>query len=361
MPMGDDGDMEFFNDDVNIENGSLSEAPWKIVVVDDEPDVLRITSAVLHNCIFLQKPVVIYEARSASEARYIFSENLDIAAAIIDVVMETEDAGLKLVEFIRNELGLKSTRIILRTGQPGFAPDQDVIERYEINDYRLKTELSSNALYASIISALRGYYEVLSRAHAEEMLRDALVSARASETNARREWQRLIDFATSSSDLFWETNSEQNITFISSHSYFKDLQDNAIGSIKFNSIEQFIESDGIDIWESLLNSLYKQEIFRNIEVHTRNSAGDNRYFSFTGVPRFNDNGEYLGHRGTAMDVTERRVTELAIRDREKSDAARTVAIFEQRRFQDFAASSADWYWESDVSGCMRARNCFGQA
>jgi len=41
---------------------------------------------------------------------------------LLDVIMETDQAGLDLVEFIRDTLKNETVRIILRTGQPGQAP-----------------------------------------------------------------------------------------------------------------------------------------------------------------------------------------------------------------------------------------------
>ena len=84
----------------------------------------------------------------------------DIAAVLLDVIMETDVAGLELVEYIRNELKNETVRIILRTGQPGQAPERRVIVQYDINDYKAKTELTADKLFTSLTAALRSYQQL---------------------------------------------------------------------------------------------------------------------------------------------------------------------------------------------------------
>src|SRR5258705_6903521 len=87
-------------------------------------------------------------------------DNPDIAAVLLDVIMETDVAGLALVEYIRTELKNETVRIILRTGQPGQAPERRVIVDYDINDYKAKTELTADKLFTSLTSALRSYQQL---------------------------------------------------------------------------------------------------------------------------------------------------------------------------------------------------------
>ncbi len=87
-------------------------------------------------------------------------DNPDVAAVLLDVIMETDVAGLELVEYIRNELKNETVRIILRTGQPGQAPERRVIVQYDINDYKAKTELTADKLFTSLTAALRSYQQL---------------------------------------------------------------------------------------------------------------------------------------------------------------------------------------------------------
>ena len=94
----------------------------------------------------------------------------NIALAIVDVIMETDTSGLELVDYVRNELKNNSTRLILRTGQPGQAPERDIVQKYDINDYKSKTELTSSRLFTSVVASLRGYRDLIElKRHSEEL------------------------------------------------------------------------------------------------------------------------------------------------------------------------------------------------
>jgi len=134
---------------------------WKVLIVDDEPEVHAVTKLALGDFVFQEKDLEFISAFDGEEAKRIFLEHHDIAIVLLDVVMETDDAGLKVAEFIRNEANNHFTRIILRTGQPGQAPERDVIINYDINDYKSKTELTAQKLFTVVIAALRSYRDII--------------------------------------------------------------------------------------------------------------------------------------------------------------------------------------------------------
>jgi len=134
--------------------------PWKLLVVDDEPDIRQLTRLNLKGFSFADRGLDILEAGSAAEAMAQLAANDDVAAALIDVVMETDDAGLRLVEHIRKQMKNQMLRIIIRTGQPGVAPERYVIDHYDIDDYKDKTELTAQRLYTTVRSALKSYRDL---------------------------------------------------------------------------------------------------------------------------------------------------------------------------------------------------------
>ena len=142
------------NSDID-KTSELKLPPWKVLIVDDEADVHAITRLSLNKFEFAGKKLQLFEAMSRLQAQAILAEQPDIAVALIDVVMETDDAGLKLVDFIRNELKYSLIRLIIRTGQPGIAPENEVIEHYDIDDYKDKTELTAKKLYSTMRLALK--------------------------------------------------------------------------------------------------------------------------------------------------------------------------------------------------------------
>jgi signal transduction histidine kinase len=101
---------------------------------------------------------------------------------LLDVVMEHDAAGLDLVEYIRSELGNRRIRIILRTGQAGFAPEYRVVQNYDINDYLAKSESTQERLFVSLTTALRGYRDVVA---ADVYARRALEAEQEREVAAR--------------------------------------------------------------------------------------------------------------------------------------------------------------------------------
>ncbi|BAE49914.1 DUF3369 domain-containing protein [Paramagnetospirillum magneticum] len=136
-------------------------SPWIILIVDDDPEVHAITKLALRNFSFGGRPVHFLDAYSGAEAERVLADEPQIALVLLDVVMETEDAGLRLVQYIRNMLRNKRVRIVLRTGQPGQAPEKDVIVAYDINDYKPKTELTQERLFTTVVAALRAYEDIM--------------------------------------------------------------------------------------------------------------------------------------------------------------------------------------------------------
>jgi len=111
---------------------------WKILIVDDDVMIHKITKIVLKDMTFRDKNIEFLSAYSEKQAREVLFREDDIAVVLLDVVMEENDSGLKLVEYIRNELKNSMVRIILRTGHPGSAPEEKVVLEYDINDYKEK-------------------------------------------------------------------------------------------------------------------------------------------------------------------------------------------------------------------------------
>lgn len=135
----------------------MNRDPWTILLVDDDKDVIEVSQLVLEDIEFEGCPVRILTANSGREGQQIFETVSGIAVAFIDVVMETDHDGLDLVEFVRNQLGNRDTRLILRTGNPGAAPPLDIVRHLEIDDYKEKTEMTAERLEISLLTALRSY------------------------------------------------------------------------------------------------------------------------------------------------------------------------------------------------------------
>ena len=158
------------------EEEALSETPWTVMIVDDDAEVHSFTKLALHDFTYERKPLRFLSAYSAAEAAEIIKKHDDIAIILLDVVMESETAGLDLVETIRYHFNNTMVRIIIRTGQPGVAPERYVIDHYDINDYKEKTELTTDRLYTTIRSALSQYKQIIELLNKKNEIYAALIT-----------------------------------------------------------------------------------------------------------------------------------------------------------------------------------------
>jgi len=166
----DDSDEDEILDESNGE-------PWKVLIVDDDPEIHSVTQLALSDLVVLGRKLEYLHAYSGQDACQIIGEHEDIVLVLLDVVMETDDAGLNVVKHIREELKNQDIRIVLRTGQPGYAPEESVIKDYDINDYKTKTELTRRKLVTTVYAAIRSYQQIFTVTKNREGLEKIVASA----------------------------------------------------------------------------------------------------------------------------------------------------------------------------------------
>jgi diguanylate cyclase (GGDEF)-like protein len=147
---------------------------WKIAIIDDEKSVHDATKLALSHTTFQGRNLEFLSAYSGKEGFELLQEHPDCAAVFLDVVMENADSGLILAERIRNELLQSNIQIILRTGQPGYAPEEEIISKYEINDYKTKSELTRNKLFTALATAIRSYSHLQALEESKNGLRNVI-------------------------------------------------------------------------------------------------------------------------------------------------------------------------------------------
>ncbi|MBH9551339.1 HD domain-containing phosphohydrolase [Inhella gelatinilytica] len=160
LPDTDDNDLLFAPEPSAAGLGAAL-SPWVVLIVDDEPQVHEVTELVMADFEFAGRHLKFLHAYSAADARKVLEGRDDVALILLDVVMESEHAGLDLARDIREQMGNRRSRIVLRTGQPGQAPEEQVIKNYDINDYKEKTELTKRKLNTVFFAALRSYRDIL--------------------------------------------------------------------------------------------------------------------------------------------------------------------------------------------------------
>lgn len=223
MPTNSDK-LQFLED--QPEPDTVNVVPWRLMVIDDEADVHRATEFALTGVKILGRPLQILNAYSAAEAAILLESNRDVAVILLDVVMEREDSGLTLVKLIREELKLKDLRIILRTGQAGYAPEIRTIQEYDINDYKTKSELTRSRLFATVTTALRSYEQILKL--------DSLAF-----------YDRLTGLPNR--NLFIELSEKKLST--------KEVPDAVIGVLDLDAFSEFNNALGYQIGDLLLNAV----------------------------------------------------------------------------------------------------------
>lgn len=158
----DNDELIFLDEDSHPELDSHVYREWNLLIVDDDEEIHTVTRLALSDLIIHDRKLNFIHAHSGEEAKKLLQEyGHEIAIILLDVVMETDIAGLDVVKYMREELHLTEPRIILRTGQPGFAPEEEVIKTYDINDYKTKTELTRGKLLTTVISSIRSYQQIL--------------------------------------------------------------------------------------------------------------------------------------------------------------------------------------------------------
>lgn len=164
-----------FADEADVSIINNKEDAWKVLVVDDDREVHSFTRLALHDFVFHNKTLAITSAYSAQEAVAVL-KNEKFAVILLDVVMESNNAGFEVVEFLRQRCNDTQTRIIIRTGQPGEAPERFVIDHYDINDYKEKTELTTDRLYITVRTALSQYKQLVDLQQSKDEIYKLLIT-----------------------------------------------------------------------------------------------------------------------------------------------------------------------------------------
>lgn len=150
---------------------------WLVLIVDDEEEVHRLTRFVLADFRFEGRPVCFLSAYTAADARAMLRDHPEVAVVLLDVVMEDDDAGLQLVRHLREDLGNHQARVVLRTGQPGHAPEADVVARYDINDYKCKADMSAEQLRHTLLVSLRDFRDIQMVVRSREGMRSIVAAS----------------------------------------------------------------------------------------------------------------------------------------------------------------------------------------
>lgn len=330
IPLFEDEESEeilFLEDEIEI---PPIEESWKILIVDDEAEVHQVTKLALKNFIFEGKPLTFLSAYSGEEAKQVIADNLDLAMILLDVVMEKDDAGLEVVNYIRSSLKNEFVQIIIRTGQPGKCPETVVILNYEINDYKTKTELTKPKLLTAVVTALRTFSEIkkldstkvemerLAQANANlyhqakyySQILEAKVEERTQELTLKEarlaEAQRLAHVGSFECEL-----NTRKISW--SEELFRIFGLNpAEGEPNYKRIESLIHPDDREFWTTSLTEAIAGGKHHELEARIVRPDGAVRHICVKLQAINDDAGSLIKFFGTVQDISDRKETEAAL-------------------------------------------------
>ena len=300
---------------------------WKVLVVDDEEEVHRLTQMVLEDYTFESRKLEVLTAFTGKDAVRIMEAEEGIALVMLDVVMETDDAGLKVVRYIREKLNNDIVQIVLRTGQPGLAPPQEIIAEYNINSYNSKVELTAQKIFTIVTASLRAYKLASSLDLANRKLKEELIQRKKAE----REIQKLNEFQKSVIDntIFWLSvfDASENVVIwnkaaeaISGYS-FEEMQQGGLGwEVLYPDNEQVAQLRN-DFRERLLHT----DLVDDYEVEITRKDGAKRVMSWSFRRYADSNGYFIGSILLGRDVTELKKLEGQFLQAQKMEAVGRLA------------------------------------
>ncbi|MBL1260366.1 MAG: EAL domain-containing protein [Thiotrichaceae bacterium] len=283
---------------------------WKIMVIDDDEDVHLISKMVLNRVTYHNRAVDVISGYSGAQACQLMAQHPDVALVLLDVVMETANAGLEVVKYIREELGNQFVRIILRTGSPDQYDEINIIHQYDINDFKDKTELSAKKLFSTALVALRAFDDLkkIEALSLDKGRLEKMVAARTKdlvETNRSLDQSRarLADAQRIAQIGHWEWFVTENQCELSSQA--KEILGLGACAGRMHK-KELINSIPLNEREAIKNTIslaINDSISYDVTHHILRSDKKLLFVRHRGAPVINDEGETIMMIGTLQDIT----------------------------------------------------------
>lgn len=267
--------------------------PYKVVVADDDEEVHQVTEMIFKGFTFEGDSLEIINTYTAADTIEVFRNQSDIAILFLDVVMEKDYSGLDVIKVIRNELENDSVRIILRTGQPGEAPEEEVVRDYDLNDYRLKTELTANRLKTTLYSALRSYRDIkILQKHKSGLEKIIKTTSNLFENNTLRDFttsmlEELSNFQLESPEMLYVHETPEGIVSIEDSNRNRNLIVAATGKFEHMigmEIEDFPEMAHLKEWaEKEKKEDFIHRINEGVIIENKGRSNLNNFIYVDGV------------------------------------------------------------------------------
>lgn len=300
------------------------EESWKVLIVDDDLEVHEVTKLVLMDFVLEGKSLTFISAYSALEAKQLIQAHSDIAIVLLDVVMETEHAGLEVVRFIREELNNQLVRIILRTGQPGQAPERKVVVDYSIDAYKTKTELTSQKLFIVMVTALRAFSTMKRMLESSRQLEQEIVQRQQAEAALLESYTLLNSVIEALPDFILVKDLQGRYVMVNSnlaHFLGKSLAAEVVGKddtelFPKETADQIMQKDQTVMATGVMETFEETVPYQNSQ----------RTYLTTKTPWRNAHGNVIGLIAIARDISDRKQSEECLRRSETQLRQRTEQL-----------------------------------
>ena len=346
-----------------------SRLPWKVMVIDDDKSTHDVTAMVLNGFNYEGRGLHIISGYSAQDVYQLLEEHPDTAVILLDVVMESEQAGLEAVRYIREELKNRFIRIILRTGQPGHAPETEIITQYDINDYKDKSELTAVKLNTALVVALRSYQDlktIHSLAMSNEIL-EQLVNERTlalGQTNRKLKEEalkrmeseiRLLEAQRLARIGSWEWELDSNKVIFSDQVFSIFNLDKETSELTYNSLLKWVHNEDRDIVKYEHDRAIKEKRpFFSIEHRIVLPDKSIRYVSQQGEV-VEAEGQTVKIVGTFQDITDRHLADqemkkLSLAVEQTADSIMITDVNGRIEYVNSAFEEITGYKKSEIMG-----------
>ncbi|WP_024954058.1 ATP-binding protein [Sulfurospirillum arcachonense] len=292
ITINDDDTLTFMDEGSTFEENS--EDKWKILVVDDEQAIHAVTNIVLKTFSLDNKKTTILNAYNIPQAKEFLTTHKDIALILLDVVMETDSAGLDLVKYIRNDLKNNDIKIIIRTGQAGLAPELEVIKKYDIDDYKEKTDLSNVKLFSTIYAAIKSYRDIqkLKKLQKELEKKESLLN-KAQNLSRMGCWE-------------WDIYKDE---VVCSDAAYKILELDIKPKHSRQVFLDFVHPDDLEKRAKVINKVIETAEPYSLEYRVVLKNGDILYMDEKGEAITDENGKAIKLFGVSIDITKQKEVE----------------------------------------------------
>jgi PAS domain S-box-containing protein len=318
----------------SIDKKTASAFKWKVLMVDDEPEVHRTARMVLSDFKYKGLDLEIIEACSSAEAMKIMDDNRDIALILLDVVMETDEAGLDFINYVRNIKKDKIVQIVLKTGQAGRFPEKDVVCGYDINNFYAKTELTADRMTTMVTSALRGYELASSLKKVNKRLEHELLRKKIAEKELRDSEAQVRRLSELQQNIIDSTDIWLHVKDCSDRIILWNKAAESISGYLYDEIES-----REDFWEILIPlaeerkrlidqektaAAYAAEV-RDFETKIIDRFGNEKVLSWHIRPLRENGSDVNGLSYLGIDVTEKKILERKFLHSQKMEAVGRLA------------------------------------